>query len=476
MFGAVVFGVIRAAWIETIDRTLQETAEQVTNNSRAFLIREFGSPTRIGVALAQLDIFRASGVFVQAWLLDSEKPRLAGASDNLGSYDKPFDANTMNSPVSVYTGAVINGTELRILTSPVRVPGQDSVFMTIQTAASMETINAATDRLAWFMLVCGLLSVLGAFMLGMWLSVQTLRPVDRIIAAADSISTAQDLQTRLPWDGPMDELGRLTTVFNRMVDRLERLFNVQQRFVADVSHELRTPLTTIKGNLDLAKRYGMDAASMDAIESETERMSRLVNDLLLLARADYGGLTLELAPLDLDTVLADVYRQAQVLAKDRDLTIRLAPIEPVRLLGNSDRIRQLLLNLVTNAINFTPDGGSIVLRLQRTEREALLAVEDTGIGIDPKDIDHIFDRFYQADESRTRSGSGGSAGLGLAIAKWIAEAHKGTIEVKSTPRRGTVFTVRLPLADAAVENHGLSNGYAAPDWPTGRRKKPETSL
>lgn len=460
--GTVTFEVIRATWLQTIDSTLRETADQVLTNSRAFFIREFGSPTRIGVRLPQLDIFRASGVLVQAWALNSDDgPRLASASDNLGSYRDPLDPQMLGFDAATFSVVLIKDTPLRVLTTPIRVPGQEAPLMNVQVAASLKTLNEAMEKLAILMLAGGGLAVVGAFGLGMWLSNQALRPIESIIRAADGISTAQDLRTRLPWDGPQDELGRLTSVFNRMMDRLEHLFGVQQRFVADVSHELRTPLTTIRGNLDLARRYGMDAASLEAIESETDRMSRMVNDLLVLARADAGALTLEMAPLDLDTVVADVFRQARVLIQDRDLTLKLERLEPARINGCADRLRQLLLNLVTNAIQFTPDGGQIHLGLRREGDEAVLTVVDTGIGIRPEDLPHIFDRFYQAERSRARSDGQGGAGLGLAIVRWIAQAHGGIVEVQSAPGRGTTFTVRLP---ALAEPAGLAlaaNGSAA---------------
>jgi signal transduction histidine kinase len=297
----------------------------------------------------------------------------------------------------------------------------------------------------------GLLAMVASFGLGLVLSNQTLKPIEAITCAAESISSAKDLKTRLTWTGPMDELGRLTMVFNGMMDRLEHLFGAQRRLIADVSHELRTPLTAVRGHLDLIRRYGVDESSLEAIESEAERMSRLVNDLLTLARADYGSVALDRVELDLDTIVTDVYRHAKILAGDRELKIKLTAVEPVRILGDSDRLKQLLLNLIQNSIKFTPDGGQIHISLRREGSKAVLQVGDTGIGIQPDDLQHIFDRFYQADGSRSRANEQDGAGLGLAIAKWIAEAHDGTIEAQSSPGIWTVFTVRLPVAAAQPE-------------------------
>jgi two-component system, OmpR family, sensor kinase len=449
-FGLGVFSVIRATWIETVDATLHETADQVIKNSDSYQVGEFGTPSRIVLVLPHLDIFRASNILVQAWAPKEDDPtqvELRAQSDNLRDYDQPLDRNALKTNSVQFSTVNINNAEVRVLTVPLRVNGQDASFGVIQVADSLETVNQATNRLSLFMLGGGMLAVLASLGLGYWLSDQTLKPIEALTEAADNIVTAKDLETRLNWNGPMDELGRLTVVFNRMMDRLEHLFTAQRRLVADVSHELRTPLTAIRGNLDLVKRYGMDDTSLEAMQSETARMSRMVDDLLLLARADYGNLTIEMSEIDLDTVVGDVFKEARILAKDRNLLVRIHQIEPVRLKGNADRLKQLLLNLIGNAIKFTPDGGQIGLALRHTGDEAILQVTDTGIGIEAEDISHIFDRFYQADTSRARITNTGGAGLGLSIAKWIVEAHGGTIDVKSTPGVQTTFTVRLPTGE-----------------------------
>jgi signal transduction histidine kinase len=469
VFGLGVFAVVRQAWIETVDSTLRESADQIIDNSTSALISRLGA-LRVEVFIPPLDVFRASGVLVQSWRFDEDNSiQLEDESDNLRGYDKPLDPNVVRSEVTLFTNVLINDTEFRVLTVPYIIEGQDDVWGTLQFGNSLATINRATSRLTTFIIVGGGLSMLISFGLGTWLSNQALRPIAAITQAADNISTAKDLQTRLSWNGPMDELGQLTTVFNRMLDRLEQLFNVQTRLVADVSHELRTPLTAIRGNVELIKRYGMDPESMDAIQSEAARMSRLVDDVLLLARADHGSLNMEMHEVDLDTVLAEVYREARVLAKDRQLALKMAQIEPVRLQGNADRLKQLLFNLVNNAIKFTPDGGTIFLSLRREGTEAVLQVTDTGIGIQADELEHIFDRFYQADSSRVRVNNSGGAGLGLAIAKWVTEAHQGTIRVESKPGVFTTFSVHLPLPEAehelSMNGYGNGNGHRAATLP-----------
>lgn len=447
IFGVTVYTVMDRTLVEAVDSTLDETATQVIRNSRVQKFGEFGGPVETLIRLPLLDIFRASGVGVQVWNLTQETPRLVDISANLGDWDQPLDKTALGTDQPRFTNIKINGKEMRVLTRPLTAQGR--LYASVQVVGLLGTVNEAREKLLLVMASSAVVGILGSCVLGMWLSRKALRPIERITEAASKIAQADDLSTRLAWDGPMDELGRLTKVFNGMMERLQDLFSVQQRFVADVSHELRTPLTAIRGNLDLIKRYGVDDESLEAIESEAERMSRMVNDLLLLARADYGGLTLELEPIDLDTIVMEAHQQAKVLAKDRDLAITIEHFEPVRIMGHADRMKQLLLNLVGNAIKFTPDGGKITLSLRQIDRKAVLQVKDTGIGISAEDTKHIFDRFYQADKSRLRTVDS-SSGLGLAIVKWIVEAHHGTVAVESEEGKGTTFTVEIPAIDTGI--------------------------
>lgn len=442
VFGISAYSIMDRTLIGAVDRSLTDTAKLVTSSTRVRLVGTFGPPVERVFSLPVLDLFRASGVEVQVWSVDQDEPKLENASINIKGYDQPLNPETLGTREFIYTNVVINGRPMRVLTSPMFL--QDKLVANVQTVAVLDTVNDARENMLYIFGAGGVMAVVASVMIGMWLSRRALKPINNITAAAASIAKTDDLSTRLTWNGPADELGRLVSVFNAMMERLQDLFSVQQRFVADVSHELRTPLTSIRGNLDLIRRYGMDDMSLEAIESETDRMSRMVNDLLLLARADYGGLTLDLEPLDLDTVVMEAHRQALVLVKDRDLTVALAHLEPLRIEGNSDRMKQLLLNLLSNAIKFTPDGGRISLSLFRQGQQAVIEVADTGVGISEDDLKHIFDRFFQADESRSRDGVQ-SAGLGLAIVKWIVDAHGGTVDVESTLGKGATFWVKIPL-------------------------------
>jgi two-component system, OmpR family, sensor kinase len=237
----------------------------------------------------------------------------------------------------------------------------------------------------------------------------------------------------------------LIEAFNATLERLEQLFNMQRRFLADVSHELRTPLTVIKGNVGLVRKYGVDEESLSSIENEVDRLTRMVGDLLLLAQAEAGAVPFDMATVQLDTILLEVFQQMHVLAGER-VRLQLTEIDQIPVNGDHDRLKQVLVNLVGNAIQYTPPGGQVTLSLVRDEKQACLTVSDTGPGIPDEDLPHIFERFYRGEKSRTRNKSGGF-GLGLSIAFWIVRNHGGTIEVESHEGQGTTFRVLLPIKE-----------------------------
>jgi two-component system OmpR family sensor kinase len=448
IIGAAATATMYHSMMGTVDNSLMQTAGQVIQGARPFSIEQ-DDGIHTDVAFEPLDIFEASGIYVQIWQTwnDDEpiEPWHAAGSDSLENYHHPLDSNTVTATEPIYSYTMINGIPFRVFTCPIILQG-DMVFGTVQVAASLQTVQKSVDRLLLIMTIGGIGSLTFAWLMGMMISRMALRPIQRVTQAAASIADTENLRTRLEWDGPQDEIGDMTTVFNHMLERLEHLFSVQQRFVADVSHELRTPLTAIRGNLDIIKRYGMDNESFEAIESEVARMSRMVNDLLLLARADYGDIKIDLFPVDLDTVISEVYREAKVLAKDRSVQIKIEDFQPVRVNGNTDRLKQLLLNLISNALKFTPDDGKISISLMEHDDRAIIEVRDTGVGIPPEALEHIFDRFYQVDTARTNVGGG--AGLGLAIAKWIVDAHGGSIRAQSEVGKGATFIISIPTFDA----------------------------
>lgn len=355
------------------------------------------------------------------------------------------DIQLNDQPLRLYSGPAYF--------SPNRVTREVVIVGVIQVARPLGPIESQLELLRILMIGIGVTSLLVAGVIGMIISGAALRPLDRLAHAARAIGASRDFSRRVSEHGAHDEVGQLAQTINEMLTQLQAAHNglatsleVQRRFVADASHELRTPLTTIRGNVGLLRRNADVAptdrqAALADIESEAERMSRLVSQLLSLARAD-AGQTLTMAAVDLDATVQEVGRQLVLLAQERGLTANLGPIEPSRVLGNADALKQLLLILVDNAIKYTPAPGQVSLSLRHQGQMAIVTMSDSGIGIDPEKLPHIFERFYRADPARTGSG----AGLGLAIALWLAEAHQARLEVNSTPGRGTTFWLRLSLA------------------------------
>ncbi len=316
----------------------------------------------------------------------------------------------------------------------------------IQILTSRAAYQSTMSRLARIFTVVTLLAICLSLAMGAAMAHTALAPIDAITRTAQQINRRQDLSRRISITGARDEVGRLSETFNDMLDRVEAMFERQRQFLADVSHELRTPLTTIRGEIELLQRTEhLDPEGLEAMSSETQRMARLVSDLLLLARAD-SGLELRREEVALEELVAETARQGRTLAGDTH-QVRVNGVSRVSFSGDRDRLKQLLLILVDNAIKHTPAGTTVTIGLAPGPADsALLSVADDGPGIPPADQDRIFDRFYRVDKARSR-GSGGT-GLGLSIAAWIARAHDGDIHLDSKPGRGTRFTVNLPKSEA----------------------------
>lgn len=303
-----------------------------------------------------------------------------------------------------------------------------------------------------FRLLLGGLSILGltVALTGSCLVAGTaLRPITRMINMASSIARSRDLSKRIAVPRPQDEIGRLARTFNTMLVSIEGAYTAQQRFVSDASHELRAPLTAIQANLDLLQRHpemsDVDrSVALSEAEREAARLTRLVSDLLALARAD-AGLPLRSSVVDLDAVVLDVFNGVRQLARGQVLA--LEPFEPAQTRGDEDRLKQLLLIVLDNALKYTPHDGAVTVGLRRVGGEAELTIRDTGVGISDDALPHVFERFYRADPGRGRDPGG--TGLGLPIADWIVQQHGGRIAIASRLGTGTTVTVHLPLANAA---------------------------
>lgn len=313
-------------------------------------------------------------------------------------------------------------------------------------SVSLAQADSSVHRYGMLLLAFGISGALGAFLVGWFIAGHALRPVAQLTATARQIAQSREPSRRVPVGRERDELGQLATTFNEMLASLEAAQIAQQRFVSDASHEIRAPLTVIQANLELLDRpEGLAPADRrEAIveaRKEAGRLARLVADLLALARAD-AGVQLRRQPVELDRLLMEAIGEARHLLDGQRLEI--TALEPMTVLGDADRVKQLLLVLLDNAARYTPPSGRISVALGRDAGFAKITVADTGIGIAPDDIGRVFERFYRADRARSREPGG--TGLGLPIARWIATQHKGTLDLESAPSEGTTARIRLPLS------------------------------
>ncbi len=329
--------------------------------------------------------------------------------------------------------------------------------------ASAEFIGS--EQFGVFVLIAPLvilLSVIMAFLI----TGRALAPVGEIIGEVSAITDGRSLHRRLPQAEGNDELARLSATLNAMISRLEQSFSGLRRFTADASHELKTPLTVLRADIEramsAAPRSTEGLVALEEALQETARMADLVESLLTLARADEGRFDLHRAPVALGALILDVAETAQILGEEAGLKVTVAPLDLVTVMGDALRLRQLFLNLVTNAVKYTARGGRVDLSLVHRGEMVEFAVSDTGIGIAGADLPYVFDRFWRADRVRSRQSDRGGVGLGLAISQYIAHAHGGSVTVASRLGRGSTFTVALPIA---VEAPPTPDADAAPAEP-----------
>ena len=362
-------------------------------------------------------------------------------------------------PVSPVEGTVDLGPgvgEVHYVVLPVRDAG-DEIGGVLAAAAIGAAAPPLFDAPSFIraMLVVSPLIILFALGLGYWLAGRALAPVQGLMDEVEAITDGRSLHRRLAVPLTADEVARLASTLNRMLARLEQSFGSLHRFTADASHELKTPLMVLRAGVERSltdpRTPPEVLQTLDETLEQINWMTEMVENLLTLARADEGRAPLTLEPHDLGPVIADVAETAEMLGEQQGITVTSqVPDEPVTIAVDPHRIREMLLNLVTNAIKYSGSGGSVALELLDEGDQVAIVVRDTGIGIAAGDLPHIFDRFWRADPARSRTGDRPGVGLGLAITKWIAEAHGGAINVQSRPGRGTTFTVLLPRSSAPL--------------------------
>jgi heavy metal sensor kinase len=336
-------------------------------------------------------------------------------------------------------------TDLRVLTEPLRTA--DGIVGTVEVGLSKEEVQSTLNELLVIIAVAYPVALIVAALGGVFLAGRALSPIDRLTRVARRIS-AEDLSQRLDMRLPDDEVGRLASTFDEMIARLDEAFRRQRQFTADASHELRTPLTAIKGQTEVALQRDRDADTyrevLSKVNGEVDRMIRLVGSLLTLARADAQQIPVGRESMNLVEVVTDAVEQVRPAASGKGISLNVESNSEVRLKADQDLILQLMLNLLDNSVKYTPSGGAIEISLRAAGGQAEVSVSDTGPGIPPEHLPHIFDRFYRVDKARTRAEGG--AGLGLSISRWIAEAHGGTLRVESARGQGSKFTLSLPVS------------------------------
>lgn len=442
-----VYWVVRNALLDEVSTELAATADLIQQDflsSAGPLEGYFSDPEATLRALPpRIEGLESPALYVQ---IADDDGKVIITSASLGGRQMPLDdavrtaalaGRETSQVLSLGSGQVMQ------LSAPLR--NGDEVVGVLQVAQPLHGVEQTLRVLLTGLAVTALVAVIAGVRGGIWIARRALRPVEEIAHTARQIVRASDLKRRVTDIPSADELGELTTTINEMLERLEQLFTAQRRFVADVSHELRTPLTAMRGHLELMvrgiTREGVDqSASLADLLREVNRLSRMANDLLLLAQAEVG-IQLRRSPVQLDELVLEVVRELRPLAEG--VTLRPELHEQVAIEGDRDRLKQALLNLVANALQHTPPDGSVTVALCRNRQMVALQVRDTGPGIAPEDLPHVFERFYQADRTRARRGSG--AGLGLSIVQWVAEAHGGCVAVESSPGSGTTFTIELPL-------------------------------
>ena len=442
VFSVVLYNVTARSLRDAVDQSLEETATAAVRSleERGFLplideeelLSQFPELARIDKFF---QIFSPSGT-------------ITIRSPNIKQHEVPLSRTaletTFNGKTIFESAKYPKEPPLRLVSVPIVYRG--NLLYIVQVGTSMESIEDTLRRLLLVLLVTMPIALAASLASGWFLAGRALRPVDAITLAAQRIA-AGDLSQRLTVSTSPDEIGRLASMFNDMIGRLDASFRQIRQFTSDASHELRTPLTVMKGETELVLRrprpLGHYQSVLESNLEEIDRMTRIVDELLFLSRADMGEVRMENLPVRLESLVEDIHRQATLLGQDRNIAVTLGTVMPAVVQGDELRLRELLLNLVENAIKYSHPDGKVEIALLTEGASARVSVTDQGIGIAPADLPRIFHRFFRTDDARAHTKKG--TGLGLAICTWIADFHKGRIDVTSEPGVGSTFTVTLPL-------------------------------
>jgi heavy metal sensor kinase len=439
VFGAGIYFAVRESVHAAIDQDLQLRLDGVqrfmqravpnfSDEDLAYEIREHSGLRPGGGDLLQVSDAEGNWIF---------------RSLSIRNYDLPQNSADPSAPR--YETKTVNGAPLRIVSAKAGVPGR---MYTVQLAAPLDQVLDVLQRLQWFLLLSIPLVLILATFGGYWMSRRALAPVDAMTSTARSISE-HSLSRRLAHLNTGDELERLAETFNQMMDRLEAAFKRITQFTADASHELRTPTALIRTAAELSLRRDRDSAeyreTLGHVLEESQRMGILIESLMTLARMDSGAESLNCSTVDIASILREASWSSQPLAESKQIHFeREITNEPIPVDGDPHALRRLFLILIDNAVKYTTPGGTVSITLTRNGARVIVQVRDTGIGISKEDLPFIFERFYRADKARSQESG---AGLGLSIARWIVDAHHGSIRVESVVGQGSIFEVNMPVSN-----------------------------
>jgi heavy metal sensor kinase len=449
-FSLSLYALIRKDAGDRFDRSLTKAARTVANLFHHEMI-ENGRVEMVATAHAlreyqQPNLFLA--IFRDDRLLGSNHGQRAEGSDDArhpaASAPKEFLGQAIARRDSILTTTTDDGQgEWRVVAY---APGsEEAEYMIVVAESRRDLIDQMRALRRIFLLSLPAMLLMAGFA-GDLLARKSLAPIAEMTARAERIS-AENLHERLPVKNRNDELGKLARVFNDLLARIESSFDGMRRFTADASHELRTPLAIIRGEADVAlsqdRAPGEYRETLAIIQDEARLLSGTVEDMLALARADAGQRRLKLEEFYFNDLIEECVRSARALALNKNITLDFESSDDTAFRGDEDLLRRMAINLLDNAIKYTPDGGSVLVKLWREDGRINLRVTDSGIGIPAEASARVFERFYRVDKARSRA-EGGS-GLGLLIVKWIAEAHHGSVSLESAPERGSSFTVLMPV-------------------------------